>query len=270
MFDLNYQAAGMSNTQEQLSSRFENVKNQFTPGYKAEVVEFNDIMSSTMGGAKKKSTSISFSQGEIYKTESATDLAINGQGFFVVSDGKDTHYSRDGRFSWQDGSLKDAFGKNVQAFSLDSQGNISGDAQNIDLSYDPDSKLYAGKYTGFHFDETGKLYGESTMTDPVTGEQIQSSTPLYQVAVASFANSSGLDRSGTTSFQESDNSGDAVVGVAGQGALGSINSQSLEMSNVDFQREGAAIQMTRQTYEAEMAAFRAMDKMTQSALGLVR
>ena len=35
-------------------------------------------------------------------------------------------------------------------------------------------------------------------------------------------------------------------------------------------QQGAAIGMAKQTFEANMAAFRAMDKLTQSALGLVR
>ncbi len=269
-FDINHQANSISNNQKALMSRFSNMQNQFTPGYKAENLEFNDLMSSSAGGAKKERTSISFTQGQIFKTEQSTNLALNGQGFFMVNDGKDTHYSRDGRFTWQDGALRDANGKAVQAFPLDSQGNISGDMGDMNLSMDPNSKLYGGKYTSFHFDETGKLYGESTVSDPVTGQEVKTSTPLYQVGIASFANAGGLERSGTTSFMPSDDSGDPVVGVAGQGALGQVCAGSLEMSNVDYGREASSVQMTKQNYEANMAAFRAMDKLTQSALGLVR
>lgn len=271
MFDFNYAANNMAQNQEILQSRFENIKNQFTPGYKAEVVQFNDIMSSTLaGGAKVKKNNVSFEQGQIFKTQTNTNLAINGQGFFVVNDGFQNHYTRDGRFTWQDGSLKDAMGKSVMGFPLDSQGNISGDSKPIELTLDPNTNLYGGKYTGFHFDDTGKLYGEATMTDPVTGQQITTTTPIYQTAVASFANAASLERSGTTSFVESADSGGAVIGVAGQGALGSIAPGSLELSNVDFMQEGAAIGMTKQNFEANMASFRAMDKLTQSALGLVR
>lgn len=271
MFDFHGAANSISQNQDQLQSRFDNMKNQFTPGYKAEVVEFNEIMSSTTGGgAKERKASISFDQGKIFKTQTASNLAINGRGFFVVSDGTQKHYTRDGRFTFQDGQLKDSFGKTVVGFPLDSQGNISGGETPMALAMDPQSKLYGGKYTGFHFDETGKVYGEAMLTDPTTGQQIKTTTPLFQVAVASFANASGLERSGTTSFAESEDSGKAVMGVAGQGALGSIAPGSLELSNVDFMQEGAAIGMTKQNFEANMAAFKAMDKLTQSALGLVR
>ena len=84
----------------------------------------------------------------------------------MLNDGNKTHYTRDGRFTFQDGALKAADGKSVQGYPLDAQGNMSGDAGSINLSMDPKTKLYGGKYTGFHFDETGKLYGEATNTDP--------------------------------------------------------------------------------------------------------
>lgn len=271
MFDFHGAANSIQNTQTQLQSRFDNVANQFTPGYKAEVVEFNEIMSSKMGGgAKTQETSISFEQGKIFKTQTKTNMAINGRGFFVVSDGTQKHYTRDGRFTWQDGALKDSFGKTVVGYPLDAQGNISGDEAQLSLSMDPNTKLYGGKYTGFQIDETGKVYGEAMMKDPVTGQEIKTTTPLYQVAVASFANASGLERSGTTSFQPSEKSGEVTMGVAGQGALGSVCPGSLELSNVDFMQEGAAIGMTKRNYEANMAAFKAMDTLTKSALGLVR
>ena len=271
MFDMYGQTNAMGQNQEMLKTYFENMKNQFTPGYKTESVQFNDIMNSTLhGGPKKKTSGIVFTQGEIFKTQTPTNLAINGQGFFQVSDGFKTHYTRDGRFTWQNGTLKSSDGKNLMGFPLDSQGNIAGDQSPINLSLDPKNKLYGGKYTGFHFDETGKLYGEATITDPVTGQQVTSSTPLFQAAVASFANASALKKTGTTTFEESADSGDPVVGVAGQGALGAVCPGSLELANVDFMQQGAAIGMAKQNFEANMAAFRAMDKLTQSAMGLVR
>lgn len=270
-FDMYGQSNAIGQNQELMKSYFENMKNQFTPGYKAESVQFSDIMNSTAaGGAKKKSSGIIFTQGEIFKTQTSTNLAINGQGFFIVNDGNKDHYTRDGRFTFKDGVMKSDDGKAVVGFPVDSQGNICGDKGKIELSMDPVSKLYGGKYSGFHFDETGKLYGESTSKDPVSGQEVTTSTPLFQVGVASFANASSLRKTGTTSFEATADSGEAVVGTAGQGALGQVCPGSLEMANVDFMQQGAAVGMAKQAFEANMAAFRAMDKLTQSALGLVR
>lgn len=270
MFDHMGAANSITQNQQSLQSRFDNMKNQFTPGYKAEVVEFQDIMSNTTGGAKTKKTTISFEQGKIFKTQTKTNMAINGRGFFVVSDGNQTHYTRDGRFEFKDGALKDYFGKSVVGFPLDSQGNISGQQGPVQMTMDPNTKLYAGKYTDFKIDSAGKVYGISSFTDHTTKQRIETSTPLFQVAVASFANAGSLSRSGTTSFQESEDSGKAMLGVAGQGALGEIKAGSLELSNVDYMQEGAAIGMTKQNYSANMAAFKAMDQLTKSALQLVR
>lgn len=270
MFDQMGAANSITQNQQTLQSRFDNMKNQFTPGYKAEVVEFQDIMSNTAGGAKTKKSTISFEQGKIFKTQTKTNLAINGRGFFVVSDGNQTHYTRDGRFEFKDGALKDYFGKSVVGFPLDSQGNISGQQGPVQMTMDPNTKLYAGKYTDFKIDSSGKVYGVATLTDSVTKQRIETTTPLFQVAVASFTNAGSLQRSGTTSFQESEDSGKAMLGVAGQGALGEIKSGSLELSNVDYMQEGAAIGMTKQNYQANMAAFKAMDQLTKSALQLVR
>jgi flagellar hook protein FlgE len=270
MFDMTGASNAISQNQQSMSAYSENMRNQFTPGYKCESVQFNDVMNSTMKGAKKKSSAVLFTQGEIFKTQTSTNLAINGQGFFMLNDGFKTHYSRDGRFTFQDGQLKSSDGKTVMGYQLDSQGNIAGEAGPINLSLDPNTNLYGGKYTSYNFDETGKLYGECTQTDPVTGQTTTAKEPIAQVAMASFANPGSLKRTGTTSFGESENSGQAVVGVAGQGALGQVCPGSLELSNVDFAQQGFAMVMMKQTYEANMASFRAMDKLTQSALGLVR
>ncbi|HXE72194.1 MAG TPA: flagellar hook-basal body complex protein, partial [Candidatus Nitrosotenuis sp.] len=269
MFDFNNSANAIMQNQQMLNTYFANMQNMFTPGYKAESIQFNDIMNNAMGGgAKEKEGGIIFTQGQIFNTpDKPTNLAIDGAGFFVVSDGVNRHYTRDGRFSFVNGVLANPQGMKVLGFQLDAQGNLaSSDPQPIELSFDPNTKLYGGKYTGFRFDETGKLYGETTITDPVTGQTTQQSVPLYQVAVGSFANPSALKKTGTTTFGESANSGQAVIGVAGQGALGRVAPGSLELANVDFAQQAAAIGMAKQMYEANFAAFRAMDKLTQSAI----
>ena len=273
MFDFNNSANAIQQNQSMLNSYFQNLQNQFTPGYKAESVQFNDIMGQTMGGAggaKTQQNGIIFSQGQLFQTQCPTNLAVDGQGFFMVNDGFKTQYTRDGRFAFNNGTLTNTEGKKVMGYKLDAQGNVTSDPQPIELALDPSTKLYGGKYTGFHFDETGKMYGEQTLTDPTTGQSVTESVPLFQVSMASFANASGLKKTGTTTFAESENSGHAVVGVAGQGALGRVAAGSLELANVDFAQQAAAIGMAKQNYEANFAAFRAMDKLTQSAIGQVR
>lgn len=272
MFDMNYQTNAIMGNQQQMNTYFTNLQNQFTPGYKAETVNFGDLMGQAMAGqAKIKSSGIVFTQGQLVQTQNPTDLAISGNGFFVVSDGARSNYTRDGRLEFRDGFLTHkATGMKVMGYALDANGNPTSQLTPVNLGLDPVTKLYAGRFTNFHFDAAGKMYGDTAMTDPLTKQTVVSSVPIFQVAVGSFANPSGLRKSGTTTFMETENSGQAVVGTPGQGALGIVAPQYLEMSNVDFAQQAAAIGMAKQNYEANFAAFKAMDKMTENAIGLIR
>ena len=272
MFDYNYQTNAIVNNQQKLNTHFSNLQNQFTPGYKAHTIQFTDVMGRTMGGkaAKVRSGGIIFSQGAIARTNNPTDLAVNGNGLFTLYDGRRVQYSRDGRFRWQNGALTHPTGMQLMGFPLDSQGNIAGRMGPVQMSMDPNSAMFGGRYMNDRFDASGKLYGESTVIDPLTKQAVTTSTPLYQIALTTFANPSGLAITSNTTYEVSKSSGPAVVGVAGQGAIGQIAPQSLEMSNVDFAQQAAAIGMTRQNYEANFAAFNSMNRLTEKAINLVR
>jgi len=273
MFDLNRQASNIMNNQQQLNSYFNNLQNQFTPGYKAEAVNFNDLMGAHGSGtAKSKQTSIIFTQGAISQTNRPFDLAINGSGFFNISDGVNNHVTRDGRFiAGADGKLThEASGMKAKAYKLDGSGNISGGLTDVDMSLDPATGKFMGQYDSFSFDSSGKMYGEKTITDPITNQQTKETVPLYQMSMSSFANPSGLTRSGTTTFVETEASGKAVMGVSGQGSLGQVVSGSVELANVDYAQQAAAIGMAKVNYNANFAAFRAMDKLLEQAIQLVK
>jgi flagellar basal body rod protein FlgG len=209
-----------------------NMKNQFTPGYKSRV-------------QWGEGSDLNWSQGEIFKTRTDTNLAINGAGCFGLEGEGKIAYTRDGRFTFQEGILKNADGWSLLGMPLDTMGNICGESAPLRLDLDPNTKLYGGRFTGFHFDETGKLYGESTQVDPVTGQQCTTQTPLFQVLLYQFPNPAGLaDHPGPshTIWTATPRSGAPVSGVPGQGALGAICPSSLELANVDFMQEGMTLQ----------------------------
>ena len=106
----------------------------------------------------------------------------------------------------------------------------------------------------------------------VAGNKSTNTETKLQAEATFFVQSAGVTqgKTGTTTFGKTDGSGEAVVGVAGQGAMGRIAAGSLELANVDFAQQAAAIGMAKQNYEANFAAFKAMDKLTESAIGLVR
>lgn len=216
---------------EAFASSQSNLSNQFTPGFKSRNV--------WGGGA-----GLTWTQGEIFTTRTPTNLAINGGGCFGLSSEGKIAYTRDGRFTFDTGLLSNTEGWQVQAFPLDTHGNIQGEVGPVCLELDPNTNLYLGRYTGFHFDETGKLYGESTP---------HSSTPLYQIVLYQFPAASGLvpvPGSGPSLWQAGSASGQPVAGVAGQGALGGICPGSLELANVDFMAEGGTRQWLNKHWQA--------------------
>ena len=272
MFDYNYQTNAIVNNQQKLNTHFSNLQNQFTPGYKAHTIQFTDVMGRTMGGkaAKVRSGGIIFSQGAIARTNNPTDLAVNGNGLFTLYDGRRVQYSRDGRFRWQNGALTHPTGMQLMGFPLDSQGNIAGRMGPVQMSMDPNSAMFGGRYMNDRFDASGKLYGESTVIDPLTKQAVTTSTPLYQIALTTFANPSGLAITSNTTYEVSKSSGPAVVGVAGQGAIGQIAPQSLEMSNVDLGNEFTKMIVAQRAFQANSRIVSVYDEIMQELANLKR
>ena len=110
--------SGLRNNQEWLDVIGNNIANSNTPGFKASQVVFQDILSQTLSAGSAPSTNLgginpiqiglgstvgsitpSFLQGSIQTTNRSTDMAIQGDGFFVVANGNDRVYTRAGAFT---------------------------------------------------------------------------------------------------------------------------------------------------------------------------
>src|SRR5690349_4287468 len=85
-------------------------------------------------GATVAAIEKNFSPGSIEPTGKPTDLAIDGDGFFVVQ-GKEQKYTRDGSFELNESNqMVTTGGDFVQGFGVDANGNvISGSLQNIQI-----------------------------------------------------------------------------------------------------------------------------------------
>jgi flagellar hook protein FlgE len=94
--------------------------------------------------------------------------------------------------------------------------------------------------------------------------------PLYQIALANFANYSGLESVGAGLFQANTVSGAAIVGTANTGGRGSISSGSLEMSNVDLAQEFVKMITIQRGYQANSRVISTSDEMMQEANSLKR
>ncbi len=114
-----------------------NLANINTIGFKASTVSFEDLVSQSVGGTSADPMQVglgvttgaitpTFSQGSVQNTGVATNVAIQGNGFFVVSSPDGLSYTRAGNFTFDsNGALVTPDGQKVQGYTtLDANGNV--------------------------------------------------------------------------------------------------------------------------------------------------
>jgi flagellar hook protein FlgE len=93
---------------------------------------------------------------------------------------------------------------------------------------------------------------------------------LAQVAIATFANQGGLEKTGDNTFQESNNSGLANIGASGIAGKGKIVAGVLEMSNVDMAEQFTDMIVTQRGFQANSRTIQTADQLLQELLTLKR
>lgn len=124
----------------------DNIANVNTTGFKAETAVFADVLGHSLlatnvpgSGSTVSGITRTFSQGTFMTTDSPTDLAINGNGFFVVNGnlgGWTTNfYSRAGQFSLDNtGALINPGGLVLQGYLANGQGEISNQLTDLRIA----------------------------------------------------------------------------------------------------------------------------------------
>ncbi len=136
--------SGLQGIGEALSIYGDNIANANTTGFKVSRPEFQDLVAaslkSPMGGnqvgrgTKLASVSPVYAQGALVSTENATDLAITGEGFFVLNGLEGQVYSRAGNFKFnRDGKLVNSDGYRVQGFECDENGKATSKMTDIQV-----------------------------------------------------------------------------------------------------------------------------------------
>jgi flagellar hook protein FlgE len=125
----------------------DNISNLNTVGYKAREAVFETLVTNTAasvsynpGGVLARSRAFNDKQGQLQATDSPTDVAISGNGFFVVNTqaaqtGGETLYTRAGSFR-QDalGNFRNAAGFYLQGWPLDRDGRLPGEPGNLNTT----------------------------------------------------------------------------------------------------------------------------------------
>ncbi|MDR5172576.1 flagellar hook protein FlgE [Methylobacillus flagellatus] len=105
-----------------------NVANASTVGFKQSRTEFADVYANSLGGGNASKIGIGtkiaaitqqFTQGNISNSQNPLDVAINGNGFFRMSDNGTITYSRNGQFQLdKDGYIQNASGQRLTGYAL--------------------------------------------------------------------------------------------------------------------------------------------------------
>ena len=141
--------SGLQASQTDMSTISNNIANSATSGFKRSTTEFADVIASSLSvapnqmvgsGTVVKATTQQFGEGSLIQSDSSLDLAISGDGFFMVkpqgSGSAPTDFTRNGHFTPdQDGYVTDAEGSRVQVYPVDGSGAVvaSGIDSLVDL-----------------------------------------------------------------------------------------------------------------------------------------
>ncbi|MDI3298188.1 MAG: flagellar hook-basal body complex protein [Bacillota bacterium] len=268
-----------------------NIANVNTPAFKASRSIFADMFYQMLAGAAAPQGGVGginsqqvglgvrlasidklMTQGALQSTGVPTDLAIQGQGFFVLGDTAsppNLTYTRLGDFKLDaQGYLVDAeSGKYVLGWRHGAQPGAPTTTNPTDRiqivlgqSYTPPGLGSAYTFVDYNISADGTVNGiqpDGTIT------------PIAHIALAVFPNPTGLDELGGGQYRASANSGvtgtnNPLYEVGGSGtAAGTVNSNALEMSNVDLAQEFTNMITTQRGFEANAKVITTADQMLQ-------
>ncbi len=117
---------------------------------------------------------------------------------------------------------------------------------------------------------TGRLTGVSVDSDGVVFARFTNgqSTSLGKLALANFVNPQGLQQLGDTTWGESFQSGDALLGEAGTASFGNIQSGALEASNVDLTAQLVQMITAQRNFQANAQMISTADTITQTVINI--
>jgi flagellar hook protein FlgE len=276
-----------------------NIANVGTTSFKAERTRFQDMLSQTMAsaqsptddtlggvnpqqvglGVKLGSIDTIMTEGSMQTTNRDLDFAIEGNGFFVVSQDKAGDmklYTRDGAFYRDyEGNLVNAGGYRVMGY-VPASGEytapedtvLTGPDAMATLSIPNTINVTAADGTSqtlnlesFSIDGTGRVVGVFSDGNPYL---------LGQLAVCRFNNSAGLEKTGNSNYTASNNSGAPDYGTANAKGFGTVRQGVLEMSNVDLATEFTEMIITSRSYQANSKTITTSDEMLQELINLKR
>ncbi|SOC18563.1 flagellar hook protein FlgE [Alloalcanivorax xenomutans] len=149
-------------------------------------------------------------------------------------------------------------GANDVTFGINFDGTTQF-GQEFDLGSLDQNGYTAGSLVGVTVDDDGNIIGN------YANEQSQ---VLGTLALANFRNPEGLQPAGDNAWVETGTSGQPLLGLAGTGMFGNVESQALEVSNVDLTSELVDLIIAQRNYQANTQTIKVQDEVLQNAVNL--
>ena len=139
----NTSISGLQAAQKDMGVISNNIANVGTTGFKRSDSLFAELYTASLGGAGTQPGSgvtlerirSDFGQGGFEFTSSQLDLAIDGNGLFVLQNGPETLYTRAGAFRLDnDGFVVSESGANLQGYGADDNGQINTALGNLQIT----------------------------------------------------------------------------------------------------------------------------------------
>lgn len=270
LLSLDSGVSALDQFQQDLDVIGNNIANVDTVGFKSANVEFANALSQTIGsnsagseqigtGVLTNSITDSFTQGSITSTGVASNLAINGNGFFVVKDPSsgEEYVTRDGDFTVNSsGYLVTSNGMMVQGYTS-STGTTMG---NIQIS---NANAPGG--------DTSAVQSYTIGSDGTVNIQLADGTQFVggQVLLQNFTAPTQLTSVGDNLYNGMANAGALTAPVAaGSSGTGSLVSGSLEMSNVDLATQLTDLITAQRGFEANAQTVTTSNDILQDLVNL--
>ncbi len=272
--------SGLKGAQADLSAISNNVANVNSTAFKKSKAQFGDIFAASPmqtthqvagQGVRVLGINQQFTQGTVETTDKTLDMAITGEGFFTVKgDDGVVSYTRNGAFSVDDNRFAvDTTGARIQVLAVDKNTGA--------LVAAPTNTTTPANLTDLQIPTTldGVANAAQLNSVGVTKEGLVSAIYadgstryLGQVAMATFNSMEGLRQQGNAHWTSTVDSGNPAFGTANTGMFGSINSGSLERSNVDITDELVALIATQRNFQANSKAIEAANTLTTTIVNL--
>lgn len=280
---------GLRNHQVLLDTTANNISNVNTYGFKASQTTFKDLISQTMQGASAPSLTLGgtnnrqvglgmqidsvtqrHTQGALQTTGVQSDLAIQGDGFFRVTDDitnilgntQPTFYQRAGNFQLDNaGDLVTSDGYHIIGWPETAPGSGIPDPANQGvINIDPATTRF------WNVGSNGQVTRFNTTTNTLD--------TVGWISMSKFANPAGLTQVGSNKWQASVNSGveqnDIPTGALNATGMGSVVAGALEMSNVDLATEFTEMIKAQRGFQANSRVITTSDEILQELVNLKR